>query len=60
MKVLELQPEKRVLWQVVDGPGEWIGTRIGFDLKPLRTTCSTHDNGSAFLGEASGGATRPP
>jgi hypothetical protein len=33
MKVLELQPEKRVLWRVVDGPEEWIGTRIGFDLE---------------------------
>ena len=33
MKVLELQPTKRVLWQVVDGPQEWIGTRISFDLK---------------------------
>ena len=27
MKVLELQPQKRVLWQVVEGPEEWIGTR---------------------------------
>lgn len=33
MKVLELEPSKRVLWEVVDGPAEWIGTRIGFDLK---------------------------
>jgi uncharacterized protein YndB with AHSA1/START domain len=33
MKVLELQPAKRVLWQVVDGPQEWIGTKISFDLK---------------------------
>ena len=33
MKVLELQPDKRVLWQVVDGPQEWIGTRISFDLR---------------------------
>ena len=35
MKVLELQPAKRVLWQVVDGPQEWIGTRISFDLKQV-------------------------
>ena len=34
MKVLELQPAKRVLWQVVDGPQEWIGTKISFDVKP--------------------------
>ena len=33
MKVLELQPNRRVLWEVVDGPAEWIGTRISFDLK---------------------------
>ena len=33
MKVLELQPAKRVLWQVIDGPAEWIGTKISFELK---------------------------
>jgi uncharacterized protein YndB with AHSA1/START domain len=33
MKVLELRPATRVLWQVVDGPEEWIGTTISFDLK---------------------------
>jgi uncharacterized protein YndB with AHSA1/START domain len=33
MKVLELHPAKRVLWQVVDGPQEWIGTQVSFDLK---------------------------
>jgi uncharacterized protein YndB with AHSA1/START domain len=33
MKVLELDPARRVLWQVVDGPEEWIGTNISFDLK---------------------------
>jgi hypothetical protein len=32
MKVLELDPARRVLWQVVDGPEEWIGTKISFDL----------------------------
>jgi hypothetical protein len=32
MKVLELQPSKCVLWQVVDGPEEWINTKISFDL----------------------------
>ena len=36
MKVLELQPAKRVLWQVVEGPQEWIGTKISFDLKQWR------------------------
>ena len=33
MKVLELDPAKHVLWQVVDGPEEWIGTRIRWELK---------------------------
>jgi uncharacterized protein YndB with AHSA1/START domain len=33
MKVLELQPAMRVLWQVVAGPDEWIGTKVSFDLK---------------------------
>jgi len=33
MKVLELDPARRVLWQVVDGPEEWIGTKISFDLR---------------------------
>jgi uncharacterized protein YndB with AHSA1/START domain len=32
MKVLELDPGKRVLWEVVDGPEEWIGTHVGWDL----------------------------
>jgi uncharacterized protein YndB with AHSA1/START domain len=33
MRVLELDPNKRVLWRVVDGPQEWIGTKVSFDLK---------------------------
>jgi uncharacterized protein YndB with AHSA1/START domain len=33
MKVLELDPDKRVLWQVVEGPAEWVGTKISFDLR---------------------------
>jgi len=33
MKVLELDPARRVLWQVIDGPAEWIDTRVGFELK---------------------------
>lgn len=33
MKVLELHPSKSVLWQVVDGPKEWIDTKISWDLK---------------------------
>ena len=33
MKVLELQPGRHVLWEVIDGPAEWIGTRISFELR---------------------------
>jgi uncharacterized protein YndB with AHSA1/START domain len=33
MKVLELLPAKYVLWQVIDGPEEWLSTKISFDLK---------------------------
>jgi uncharacterized protein YndB with AHSA1/START domain len=34
MKVLALDPAKRVLWQVIEGPAEWIGTTVSFDLAP--------------------------
>ena len=33
MKVLELQPARRVLWEVVGGPEEWIGTKISWELR---------------------------
>jgi uncharacterized protein YndB with AHSA1/START domain len=33
MKVLELVPGERVVWKVVDGPKEWIGTRVRWDLR---------------------------
>jgi hypothetical protein len=33
MQVLELDPAKRVRWQVIDGPAEWIDTNISWDLK---------------------------
>jgi uncharacterized protein YndB with AHSA1/START domain len=33
MKVLELEPGKRVLWEVIEGPQEWIGTKVRWDLK---------------------------
>lgn len=32
MKVLESEPGQRVVWEVVDGPEEWIGTHVRFDL----------------------------
>lgn len=33
IKVLALDPMRRVLWQVIDGPAEWIGSTIAFDLR---------------------------
>jgi uncharacterized protein YndB with AHSA1/START domain len=32
MEVLDLHPAKSVRWLCVDGPEEWIGTEISFDL----------------------------
>lgn len=33
MEVVELVPGKRVRWRCVDGPKEWIGTELSFDLR---------------------------
>ncbi|WP_030264495.1 SRPBCC family protein [Streptomyces sp. NRRL B-24484] len=33
MKVLEAKPAERVVWEVVDGPEEWLGTQVRFELK---------------------------
>ena len=41
MEVLELEPGERVRWLVVDGPSEWIGTRIDWRLK--------HDDGGTVV-----------
>lgn len=32
MDVLEQEPQRRVRWRVKDGPPEWVGTEIDFDL----------------------------
>lgn len=32
IKVVDVQPQTRVEWEVVGGPEEWIGTTITFDL----------------------------
>lgn len=34
MEVKEMKPSQRVSWQCIEGPGEWIGTEITFDLSP--------------------------
>jgi uncharacterized protein YndB with AHSA1/START domain len=33
MSVLEAKPAERVLWEVVEGPEEWVGTQISWDLR---------------------------
>src|SRR5262245_23521327 len=33
MKVLELAPASRLLWEVVGGPADWIGTKVAFELR---------------------------
>lgn len=33
MKVLETRPGELVRWEVVEGPEEWIGTEVRFELK---------------------------
>jgi uncharacterized protein YndB with AHSA1/START domain len=33
MKVLDQRPNARVEWEVTDGPQEWIGTHVSFDLE---------------------------
>ena len=52
MKVLELQPGKRVLWQVAQGPKEWLGTKISF---PTSNRTAT---GSLFCSSTRAGRSR--
>ncbi|MFE5293998.1 SRPBCC domain-containing protein [Isoptericola sp. NPDC056618] len=33
MEVEELRPSERVVWRVVDGPEEWVGTTVEWDLR---------------------------
>ena len=33
MRVVEQVPDQRVTWEVVDGPEEWIGTTVDWDLR---------------------------
>lgn len=34
MQVAALEPDRRVQWRCIDGPPEWIGTDLSFDLQP--------------------------
>jgi hypothetical protein len=33
LKVIRLEPARSVQWEVVDGPAEWVGTTISWDLR---------------------------
>lgn len=33
MKVLDAVPAERVLWEVIDGPEEWVGTEVSWELR---------------------------
>jgi len=33
LKVLDARPGERVLWEVIDGPEEWVGTQVSWDLR---------------------------
>jgi uncharacterized protein YndB with AHSA1/START domain len=33
MKVVDVVPGKHLLWEVVDGPKEWIGTMVDWEIK---------------------------
>jgi uncharacterized protein YndB with AHSA1/START domain len=33
MEVIDLEPSERVVWRVVDGPEEWVGTTIHWELR---------------------------
>jgi uncharacterized protein YndB with AHSA1/START domain len=33
VKVTELRHGERVMWQVIEGPAEWVGTKVSFELK---------------------------
>lgn len=39
MKVVELAADKQVLWQVVGGPEEWVGTRVSWQLRQEDDYC---------------------
>jgi uncharacterized protein YndB with AHSA1/START domain len=33
MQVIETKPAEKVVWRVIDGPAEWIGTTIDWELR---------------------------
>jgi uncharacterized protein YndB with AHSA1/START domain len=35
MKAVELDPGRRVVWEVVEGPEEWVGTHVNWELEQV-------------------------
>ena len=35
MRVVELLPDRRVLWECMEGHPEWLGTTIAFEIEPV-------------------------
>lgn len=35
MRVVELLPDRRVLWECLEGHAEWLGTTIAFEIEPV-------------------------
>jgi len=35
MRVVELLPDSRVLWECIEGYPEWLGTTIAFEIEPV-------------------------
>jgi len=35
MRVVELLPDRRVLWECIEGHGEWLGTTVAFEIAPV-------------------------
>jgi uncharacterized protein YndB with AHSA1/START domain len=33
MQVVEFRPSERVVWRVIDGPEEWVGTTVEWDVR---------------------------
>ncbi len=46
MEIVELTPARRVVWRCVQGPEEWLGTTVTFDLRTVGDQTAvvfTHD-----------------
>ena len=35
MRVVELLPDRRVLWECIEGHNQWLGTTIAFEIEPV-------------------------